>query len=261
MADIKFSQFTVGNEMQVGDIAVGLRTANPTQNFQFDFPGAGIKDSSGNFLFEYSSPGALAINHLKIVSALTANSVLLTAAGGDPNIDISILPLGTGSLFLDNLRWPLSDGGTDTLMYTDGSGHLGFSTLIAGTNISIANIGSSITISASGSGGGFTWAVVTGTSQNMVVNNGYISNNSGLVTFNLPPTSSVGDALAVMGKGAGGWLIQCGFGQTIVLGSSTTSSGGSLASTNDKDALYIICTVDNTEWEVSAAPQGNITVS
>lgn len=261
MADIKFSQFTVGHEMQVGDSPVGLRSASPTQNFQFDFPGAGIKDSSGNFLFEYSSPGALSINHLKLVSALTGNSVLLTAAGGDPNIDISILPLGTGALYLDNLRWPLSDGAANTLMYTDGGGHLGFSTLIAGTNVSIANIGSSITISSSGSGGGFTWTVVTGVSQNMAVNNGYIANNAALVTLNLPVTSAVGDAMAVMGKGAGGWLIQCGGGQTIVLGASTTSVGGALASTNAKDALYAICTVANTEWQLGSAPQGNITVS
>lgn len=145
-------------------------------------------------------------------------------------------------------------------MYTNGSGDLGFSTLIAGTNISIANIGTSITISGMGFAG-FTWNMVTGTSQNMVSHNGYIANNAGLVTLNLPATSAVGDEIDVIGKGAGGWLIQCGGGQTIVLGADTTSSGGSLSSTNAKDALYIICTVANTEWQVGSAPQGNITVA
>jgi hypothetical protein len=214
-----------------------------------------------NYLFEYATAGALAVNHLKLVSALTTTAALITADGSDTNIDISILPKGIGALYLNNLRWPLSDGAVNTLMYTDGSGHLGFSTIIAGTNVSIANIGSSITISSSGSGGGFTWSVVTGTTQNMAINNGYIANNAGLVTLNLPATSSVGDAVAVMGKGTGGWLMQCGGGQTIVLGSSTTASGGSLASTNAKDSLYVVCTVANTEWQVGSAPQGNITVS
>jgi hypothetical protein len=107
----------------------------------------------------------------------------------------------------------------------------------------------------------FSWVVVTGTTENMLSNKGYIVNNVGLVTLNLPATSLVGDEIDVLGKGAGGWLIQCGSGQTIVLGTDTTSSGGTLASTNDKDSLYIVCTVANTEWQVGAAPQGNITVS
>ena len=260
MADVKFSQFTAGGEMMVGDVPVGLRPTSPTENFKFDFPGLGIKDSSGNYLFEYATVGALAVNHLKLVSALTTNAALLTADGGDTNIDISIIPKGTGALYLDNLRWPLSDGTPNTLMYTDGSGHLGFSTLIAGTNISIANIGSSITISGTGAAS-FTWVVVTGTSQNMASNTGYIANNSSLVTLNLPATSSVGDEIDIIGKGSGGWKIQCGGGQTIVLGADTTSSGGALASTNAKDALYMVCTVANTEWQLGAAPQGNITVS
>jgi len=133
-------------------------------------------------------------------------------------------------------------------------------TLTAGANISIVNAAGSITIAATGLAG-FSWTVVTGTSQAMLSNNGYIANNAGLVTLTLPATSAVGDEIDVIGKGAGGWLIQCGAGQTIVLGSSTTSVAGSLASTNAKDSLYIICTVANTEWQVGSAPQGNITVA
>ena len=258
--EVKFSQFTSGGEMMVGDIPVGLRPTAPTENFQFNFPGSGILDSSGNYLFEYDSAGALAVNHLKLISSLTSEPVLLTAAGSDTNINLSILPKGTGALYLDNLKWPTSDGGANTLMYTNGSGSLGFSTLIAGTNISIDNVGSSITIAATGVAG-FSWEVVTGTTQDMVSNTGYIVNNASLVTLNLPATSSVGDEIDVIGKGSGGWLIQCGAGQTIVLGADTTSSGGTLASTNQNDALYMICTVENTEWHVGSAPQGNITIA
>lgn len=281
VADVKFSQFTVGNEMMVGDNPVGLRPSSPTENFIFNFPGGGIRDSSGNYLFEYESAGALAVNHLKLVSSLTGEPVVITAAGTDSDISISILPLGTGALYLDNLKWPTSDGLPYTFLYTDGAGNLGFtgqltngqlfigstgalasrSTLTAGANISITNGAGSITISSSG-GAGFMWTVVTTASENMLSNNGYIINDpSSLVTLNLPPTSNVGDAIGVIGKSADGWLIQCGVGQTIVLGAGTTSSGGTLASTNAKDSLYIICTVANTEWQVGTAPQGNITIS
>lgn len=280
MADVKFSQFTVGNEMMVGDEPVGLRPTSPTQNFIFNFPGSGIKDANGNYLFQYATVGGFAVNNLQLVNSASTNPVLLTAVGADTNIGIAITPKGSGALVLDNLIWPISDGLPFTFLYTNGSRQLAFSpqltngqlfigstgvlpvpaNITAGTNVSIVNGAGSITISSSG-GAGFMWTVVSGTTQNMVSNNGYIVNNGSLVTLNLPATSNVGDALGVIGKGAGGWLIQCGVGQTIVLGSSTTSSGGSLASTNRKDSLYIICTVANTEWEVGSAPQGNITVA
>lgn len=127
-------------------------------------------------------------------------------------------------------------------------------TLTAGTNISITNAAGSITIASTGLAG-FSWTTVTGTTQLMVANNGYIANNAGLVTLTLPATSAVGDEIDIIGKGAGGWLVQCGAGQTIVLGSSTTSAAGSIASTQAKDCFYMICTVANLEWTIASGPQ------
>jgi len=134
-------------------------------------------------------------------------------------------------------------------------------TLTAGTNISIVNAAGTITISSTGLAG-FSWTVVTGTSQAMLPNNGYIANNAGLVSMSLPATSAVGDEIDIIGKGAGGWKVTQGAGQSIVFGSSTTTvgAGGSLASTNAKDSFYMICTVANLEWTIASGPQGNITV-
>ena len=109
-------------------------------------------------------------------------------------------------------------------------------TLTAGANISITNGAGTITITATGLAG-FSWTTVTGTSQAMLSNNGYIANNAGLVTLTLPATSAVGDEIDIIGKGAGGWKVQAGGGQTIVLGSSTTTSGGSVSSTQAKDSF------------------------
>lgn len=103
----------------------------------------------------------------------------------------------------------------------------------------------------------FTWVSVTATSQQMAVNNGYITNNAGLVTVTLPATSVVGDTLAVVGLGAGGWLIAQNAGQIIHIGSvaSTTGVGGSVASTNRYDSLRLVCVVASTEWSLVGAPQ------
>ncbi|TAL08495.1 MAG: hypothetical protein EPO02_12735 [Nitrospirae bacterium] len=135
------------------------------------------------------------------------------------------------------------------------------STLTAGTNISIVNASGSITISATGSGG-FTWTHVTGTTQTMASNNGYIVDNSGLVTLTLPATSTLGDEIQVIGRGSGGWTIAQLAGQQIIVGSSSTTIGvgGSLSSTNRRDSFYIVCTNANTEWTMATGPQGILTV-
>ncbi len=89
----------------------------------------------------------------------------------------------------------------------------------------------------------------------MIADNGYIANNGGLVTLTMPATSNVGAEIDIIGKGAGGWIVQCGVGQTIIVGSSITSSAGSVASTAAQDSFYMICTVANTEWTVGSGPQ------
>ena len=98
--------------------------------------------------------------------------------------------------------------------------------------------------------------VITGTSQAMTTNNGYASNNAGLVTFTLPTTAAVGDLLPVVGMGAGGWLIAQNASQNIQVGnvSSTVGTGGSIASTNQFDSINLICTVANTTWQTLGAP-------
>lgn len=110
--------------------------------------------------------------------------------------------------------------------------------------------------------GGFIWSEVTGTSQSMAVGNAYILNNAGLVTATLPSSASVGQLVWVVGKGAGGWKVAQNSGQTIHFGSSntTTGTGGSLASTNQYDAIQLVCTIANTDWTCTGVAQGNLTV-
>lgn len=132
--------------------------------------------------------------------------------------------------------------------------------LTAGTGVSISNGAGSITINALG--GGLTWTVVTGTSQAAAVNNGYIANNAGLVTVTLPATSAVGDSVAVTGiNNATGWKVAQNAGNQIFFGTSSTTggAGGSLASTNTRDTVYLVCMTANATWNV-VNTIGNLTV-
>lgn len=135
-------------------------------------------------------------------------------------------------------------------------------TLSAGTGISVSNASNSITIASTG--GGLTWSTVTGTTQAIAVNNGYVANNAGLVTATLPSTASLGDKIQITGiNNATGWKIAQNASQQIFFGNQNTTSGtgGSLASTGTRDFVELTCVVagSSTVYNVTASI-GNITV-
>ena len=133
------------------------------------------------------------------------------------------------------------------------------STLTEGAGVTIVNGAGSITISSAATG--ISWTDVTGTSQAMTADAGFVSDNAGLVTLTLPVTIAFGQIVRVTGKGAGGWLIAQNAGQSINFGSTvtTTGAGGSLASTNAFDGIELLCITANTQF-VALSSIGNITV-
>lgn len=130
----------------------------------------------------------------------------------------------------------------------------------AGTSGNVLTSDGTNWVSSAPSGGGLAWNEETTTSVNAVVNNGYITNNAGAVTVNLPGTFAVGDTIAVVGKGAGGWIIDAPAGDTIRLGSSASSSGGTFTSTNQYDCVELVGTVANDTWTARSSI-GNITIA
>lgn len=101
-------------------------------------------------------------------------------------------------------------------------------------------------------GAGTLWSEVTGTTQAVAVNTGYILNNAGLVTATLPATAAVGDTFEFQGKGAGLYKIAQNATQLINFGSSvtTTGVGGSLTATNQYDSIKLVCITANTVFAV-----------
>ena len=109
--------------------------------------------------------------------------------------------------------------------------------------------------------GGLVWSNVSGTSQAASVNNGYIIGNASQTTVTLPATAAIGDTIAVQGKGAGGWVLTANTGQTIQVGSSATSSGGTVTSQNQWDAIRVVCVTANTTWATQYVLSLGVTVA
>lgn len=103
MANVKFSDFTDGSEVQIGDQVVGLRAG---VNTRFDFPGTGIKDSAGNYMLAYGTAGGAAVNYVSLLNSLSSNSPVIDVAGTDTNIDLTIDTKGTGAI---KLTAPVTD--------------------------------------------------------------------------------------------------------------------------------------------------------
>jgi len=78
----------------------------------------------------------------------------------------------------------------------------------------------------------------------------YVANNVSRVTFTLPTTAVVGSSIAVVGKGAGGWQLQCNAGQVIHWGDRVTIDGGKVRSGQYKDTIQIMCITADTDWTI-----------
>jgi hypothetical protein len=199
------------------------------------------------------------------ISVTSGNNITTDASwnlGGSVSIAVSgttnhALQLGNASGSLTSLgvatngQIPIGSTGADPVLAT-----------ITGTSgITVTNGAGSITISASGSG--LAWVDVTGVSQSIAVNTGYLSNNAGTVAFSLPASANLGDVFRIVGV-QGAWTLSQAANQRILFGSISTTLGiaGSLASTNAGDCVELVATNTSasTAWRVISSI-GNITVT
>lgn len=177
-----------------------------------------------------AAPGTIAVGNLFFDTN--------TISSADTDGDLILTPDGAGNLVLDGLNWPQADGTASYVLQTDGAGQLSW-------------------VAQSGGGGGMSWTEVTASTANLAADTGYIANNATGVTFTLPVTAALGTQISIIGKGAGGWVIEQNAGQNIQIGSMSTSVGvgGSIESTNQFDSLTLICTTADTTWTILGAPQ------
>ena len=143
--------------------------------------------------------------------------------------------------------------------------------LTNGNGIDLSVSGNTLTFSNSGvlSFNGLTgtvladavpWSVITA-DQTAVINKGYFTNKSTLLTLTLPTTAAVGSVLRVSGMTASGWKIAQNASEVIHFGKTDTTVGvsGYIQSTLARDAVELICCVTDNEWNVLSSV-GNITI-
>lgn len=298
MAGVKISALPAAPSAQLTDIypivqgGVTYKLTTTQLATLFGFSPSGILDlahggtnadlsaSASNGGIVYSTAMAFAI----LPGTATANQVLLSGSSAAPswstatyastyainsilyasgaNTVTGLAPLNSSSLVTSLTGVPTWLGPlTNGQIIIGSTGAIPVAANISpGPGISIANGPGSITISGTGSGIG--WTDVTGTSQAMVADNGYVSDNGALVTLTLPATAAFGTAISVLGKGAGGWKIAQNAGQNIQVGNTSTTIGvgGSVASTNRFDSIDLICTTANTTWTTLGGVQGILTI-
>jgi len=104
------------------------------------------------------------------------------------------------------------------------------------------------------------WSVITA-DQTAVINKGYFTNKSTLLTLTLPTTAAVGSVLRVSGMTASGWKIAQNASEVIHFGNIDTTVGvsGYIQSTLARDSVELICCVTDNEWNVLSSV-GNITI-
>lgn len=172
-----------------------------------------------------AAPGTIAVGNLFFDTN--------TISSADTDGDLILTPDGTGNLVLDGLNWPQADGTAGYVLATDGLGQLSWES------------------------GGMSWTEVTASTASLAADEGFIANNATGVTFTLPVTAALGTQISIIGKGAGGWVIEQNAGQNIQIGSVSSTVGvtGSVASNNQFDSLTLICTTADTTWTVLGGPQ------
>lgn len=187
--------------------------------------------------------------------------------------------VSTGSLIVDNLEL---DGNTFSSVNTNGDINIntdGSGTVVINSSTGITEVLNDGTMAADSASalvtqasivtyvqsqrGTVPWTVVTGASQSMAVNNGYVANHSTLCTLTLPSTAVVGNVIYLQGLGAGLFKIGQNASQYINFGNTTTTTGtgGYLESNDQFDSLTLVCVVANDGWCVLGGVQGIFTVN
>jgi len=221
----KIIEIQTGGDV-VDDTSPQLGGNLDTNDFNIAFDDAhGIIDENGNEQLIFQTTGS-AVNQFDMTNAATGNAPSISATGGDTNIDVAIIPKGSGETKIGTgaaAATLTSSGAHDLTLDTNSGTNSGVITIVdgAGGNITITPNGSgnivldgltfpnadgsadtflktngSGTLSFAAVSGGTSWQAVKTSTFTAVAGEGYFVNTtSGVITMNLP-AGSIGDEIA-----------------------------------------------------------------
>lgn len=144
---------------------------------------------------------------------------------------------------------PLTDG---ELIIGSSTGSPTAATLTAGIGISITNTPGSITITATGASGGFSWNSAS-MSQNVTPQNGYVVSGGSHVILTITGAALFGDIIQIVGNNTL-WTLT---GATMNI---LTTQGTTLDAKTGYDTITLVCVAAPNTY-VATATQGNIEVT
>lgn len=241
------SGLTSANSSVLVTDASGVPSLSTTLPESLNIPTPNINDPNGNPLLRWANTGSpqgwLQINN-------SGSQPGLTAIGSGTNLGLTFSSKGAGTF---NFFQSSSSGAFMTFSAAGGTGLSSFKFPTSGTaDYTFPNATGTIALTSQ-IPAGITWVSVSGTTQAVAVNTGYIINNVAATTVTLPATAAVGSRVIVKGVGAGGWIVSANSGQTIRYGAVATGVGGSMTSDLGTDSVQLTCIVANTTWSVDYA--------
>jgi len=222
----KIIEIQTGGDV-VDDTSPQLGGNLDTNDFNIAFDDAhGIIDENGNEQLIFQTTGS-AVNQFDMTNAATGNAPSISATGGDTNIDVAIIPKGSGETKVGTgaaAATITSSGAHDLTLDTNSGTNSGVITITdgAGGNIAITPNGSgnivldgltfpnadgsadtflktngSGTLSFAAVSGGTSWQAVKTGDFTAVAGEGYfINTTSGVITMTLPSSPTIGDEVA-----------------------------------------------------------------
>ena len=222
----KIIEIQTGGDV-VDDTSPQLGGNLDTNDFNIAFDDAhGIIDENGNEQLIFQTTGS-AVNQFDMTNAATGNAPSISATGGDTNIDVAIIPKGSGETKIGTgaaAATLTSSGAHDLTLDTNSGTNSGVITITdgAGGNIAITPNGSgnivldgltfpnadgsadtflktngSGTLSFAEVSGGTSWQAVKTSSFTAAAGEGYFINTTGgVITMTLPASPTIGDEVS-----------------------------------------------------------------
>ena len=230
-----------------------------TNSFNISFDDAhGITDENGNEQITFQTTSS-AVNQFDVTNAATGNAPSISATGGDTNIDVALIPKGSGEIKVgtgSGNATVTSSGAHDLILDTNSGTNSGNITITDGSNgnitltpngtgdvvasadtLTVGDAGAAATIASNGAG---TLTVTTGGATDLILNT-----NGGTDSGSIQITDAANGNIAITPNGSGNVVLD---GLTFP---NADGSADQVLKTDGSGTLSFTDASGGTQWQSS----------